>query len=67
MRKLRRIAAGMRQLDVCLGAGTSQARYSTFERGEAEPTETERQEFKRILPALPPTVVEELLVEKTHY
>ena len=63
--RVRRVAAGLRQLDVCLAAGISQARYSILERGEAEPTKTERQEIERILPALPPTVVEELLMEKT--
>ena len=64
--RLRRIAAGLRQLDVCLAAGISQARFSGIERGEVQPSEAERQEIERILPALPLTVVEELLMEKTY-
>ena len=62
--RVRRVAAGLRQLDVSLATGITQSRYCYIERGEAEPTEMERQEIERILPALPATVVEELL-EKT--
>ena len=66
MWRLRRVAAGFRQLDVSLAAGISQTRYCALERGEAEATEAEREEIDRVLPALPPTVVEELLMEKTY-
>lgn len=58
--RLRRIAAGLRQLDVCLAAGISQARFSGIERGEVQPTEAEQREVERILPPLPRPVVEEL-------
>lgn len=64
--RLKRVAASFRQLDICLASGISQTRYSALERGEAEATEAEREEIDRVLPALPPTVVEELLMEKTY-
>lgn len=59
--RLRRIAADLRQLDVCLAAGISQTRYSTLERGEAEATEAERQEIELALPPLSPEIVEQIL------
>ena len=59
--RLRRIAAGLRQLDVCLAVGISQARYSTLERGEAKPTEAERQEIELVLPPLSPEIEEQIL------
>ncbi len=58
--RVRRVAAGLRQLDVCLASGISQARYSALERCEAEPTEAERREIERILPHLPLGVMEQL-------
>ena len=51
--KLRRIAAGLRQQDVAARAGMSTTRYSAIERGEAIPTETDRQLIERQLPELP--------------
>ncbi len=64
--RLRRVAAGFRQLDICLATGISQTRYSALERAEAEATKAEQEEIDRVLPALPPPVVEELLEEKTY-
>ena len=64
--RVRRVAARLTQLSVSLAAGITQSRYCYLERGEAEPTEAERREIERVLPALPPTVVEELLVEKIY-
>ena len=58
--QLRRVAAGLRQLDVSLAAGISQARYSGIERGEVEPSEAERQEIEHVLPPLPLPVMEGL-------
>ena len=52
--KLRRIAAGMRQQDLAAEAGMSATRYSAIERGEAEPSESERNLVERSLPLLPP-------------
>ena len=51
--KLRRIAACLRQQDVAARAGMSTTRYSAIERGEAIPTETDRQLIERQLPELP--------------
>ena len=51
--KLRRVAAGIRQQDIALRAGMSTTRYSAIERGEAIPTETDRQLIERQLPELP--------------
>ncbi len=63
--RVRRVAAGLRQLDVCLAAGISQARFSGIERGEVQPTEAERREVERILPPLPRPVVEELRMARS--
>ncbi len=51
--RLRRLAADLRQLDVCLAVGISQARCSLVERGEVEPSDAERKAIESILPLLP--------------
>ncbi len=62
--RLRRVAAGLRQLDVCFATGISQARYSLYERGDAQPSERERAEIERVLPLLSVEVKEHLLEER---
>ena len=59
--RVRRVAADLRQLDVCLAVGISQTRYSALERGEAKPTEVERQEIELVLPPLSPEIEEQIL------
>lgn len=51
--KLRRIAAGYRQLDVANRVGMSGTRYSALERGEAEPKDSEIRDVEKLLPPLP--------------
>src|SRR5436190_22380671 len=50
--KLRRVAAGLRQRDVAAPAGMSTTRYSTIERGEAAPTDTDSILIEKALPLL---------------
>ena len=59
--KLRRIAAGMRQQDVASRAGISTTRYSAFERGELEPSDTDVEYIERILPRLSSDVEQQIL------
>jgi transcriptional regulator with XRE-family HTH domain len=58
--KLRRIAAGLRQQDVAARAGMSATKYSSIERGEREPSETERQLIGNVLPLLSLELAERL-------
>jgi transcriptional regulator with XRE-family HTH domain len=51
--KLRRTAAGLRQLDVASGVGISASKYSSFESGDREPTGLEAQLIEQFLPLLP--------------
>jgi transcriptional regulator with XRE-family HTH domain len=53
--KLRRIAAGYRQQDVASSIGISATRYSTLERGDANPAEWELRAIEELLPPLPQT------------
>lgn len=55
--KLRRVAADLRQQDVAGGIGISTTRYSALERGESEPTDLERRQIERLLPALPAKIL----------
>ena len=47
--RIRRTALALRQRDIADRAGLSQARYSLFERGDAVPTDTEREVIERVL------------------
>jgi transcriptional regulator with XRE-family HTH domain len=47
--RIRRAALALRQRDVADRAGLSQARYSLIERGDAVPTDTEREVIERVL------------------
>lgn len=47
--RIRRAALAIRQRDVADRAGLSQARYSLLERGDAVPTDTEREVIERVL------------------
>ena len=47
--RIRRTALAIRQRDVADRAGLSQARYSLLERGEAVPTDAEREVIERVL------------------
>jgi transcriptional regulator with XRE-family HTH domain len=58
--KLRRVAAGLRQQDVAARAGMSAAKYSSIERGEREPSETECQLIGNVLPVLSRELAEQL-------
>jgi transcriptional regulator with XRE-family HTH domain len=51
--KLRRVAAGLRQLDVARLTGISTSRLSGIERGEVEPSALDRQFIELVLPQLP--------------
>jgi transcriptional regulator with XRE-family HTH domain len=51
--KLRRIAAGYRQQDVAFNIGMSASRYSSLERGDANPAEWEVEAIEKLLPPLP--------------
>ena len=51
--KLRRIAARLRQRDVAGLIGMSTTRYSAIERGDASPTNLDRELLERHLPQLP--------------
>jgi transcriptional regulator with XRE-family HTH domain len=51
--KLRRVAAGMRQQDVARLTGISTSRFSGIERGEVEPSQTDRLLIERLLPPFP--------------
>ena len=50
---LRRIAAGLRQQDVARNTGLSISRYSSLERGDAMPSQLDRQLIESVLPPLP--------------
>lgn len=58
--KIRRIAAGLRQQDLAARSGMSSTRYSGIERGEVQASETDIEMLERVLPAISPTVIEEL-------
>jgi transcriptional regulator with XRE-family HTH domain len=51
--RLRRIAAGLRQVDVAHLCGISATHLSLIERGEAQPTALELKLLERALPQLP--------------
>ncbi len=59
--KFRRLAADLRQLDMCLATGISQTRYSMIERGIARPTNLECRAIAKHLPTLFPELVEGVL------
>lgn len=50
--KLRRIAAGLRQQDVARRVGISATRYSAIERGEVDPSDTDRMMIEQVLPSI---------------
>lgn len=47
--KLRRVALRFRQLDVAAAAKISQSRYCLLERGDAVPTDAEREVIEHVL------------------
>ncbi len=47
--RIRRAALAIRQRDVADRAGLSQARYSLLERGDAVPTDAEREVIEHVL------------------
>ena len=47
--RIKRAALSLRQRDVADRAGLSQARFSLLERGDAVPTDAEREAIERIL------------------
>lgn len=51
--RVRRVAHGLRQIDVALGCGISATAYSLFERGEKTPTRLDCALIERMLPPLP--------------
>ena len=57
--RIRRAALALRQRDVADRAGLSQARYSLLERGDAIPTDTEREVIERVL-RVPKDIAKEL-------
>ena len=50
--KLRRIARGLRQMDVAVRIGITTTRLSQIERSEQQPSKLERQLLDRVLPPL---------------
>ena len=50
--KLRRIARGLRQMDVAVRVGITTTRLSLIERSEQQPSKIERQLLDRVLPPL---------------
>lgn len=56
--KLRRVAAGMRILDLYRETGISMTRLSEIERGQRAPTNLERRLIESSLPPLPSIVRE---------
>lgn len=50
--RLRRVAAGLRQVDVAARVGISATRMSAIERGEEDPSDGEIALLERILPPL---------------
>ena len=47
--RVRRAVLGLRQRDVAIRVGVSQAKYSLLERGEARPTTAERKTIDQVL------------------
>lgn len=56
--RLRRVASGLRQIDVSTRIGISITRYSAIERNEEEPTDAERRIIEAYLPPLPVEVLQ---------